>query len=218
MTMMEEKTFKCPIDGEIFEDGIIISTNQMGQHTDFKPVVGGVFPFPFYVHACPKCGFSGYDEDFNEEYSDDFKEWVKSELAAQLESGALYGGLKYLLAAQCAEKTGREEKEIGDRYLRGAWCAQDEESEELEARCRKESASHFIKAIEAGEYEKNDRAAVTYLVGELYRRLGMPDEAAEWFGRVQGEVTDPGEQAWVLTMAEKQKTSPVELFPEDLVQ
>ncbi len=218
MTMMEEKSFTCPVDGEVFQDGIIISTNQMGQYTDFKPVVGGLFPFPFYVHACPVCGFAGYEEDFQAQYEDDFKKWVKSELTGELESGPLYGGLKYLLAARCAHRLGKTRREVADLYLRGAWCAQDEEAPELEARCRKEAAVHFESALAAGEIDAKERAPIVYLVGELHRRLGDSEAAGAWFDKVAGEIVDSQEQSWVLKMTGIQRENPVDTFPEELGQ
>ncbi len=216
MTMIEDKEFRCPVDGEIFEDGIVLSTNQFGLYTDFKPVVGGLFPFPFFVHACPKCGFAGFDEDFEVEYDQDFKDWVLAELGGELESGPLYGGLKYLLAARCADKLGKPGLEVADLYLRGAWCAQDEEDTQLERRCRKEAAALYEKAFTAGDVPPDERVRVTFLIGELHRRLGDKDAAQTWFDRVAQEVTDPEEQSWLAKAAQVQKTSPVDEFPGDL--
>lgn len=218
MTMIEEQAFTCPIDGEVFEDGIVLSTNQMGTHTDFKPVVAGVFPYPFYVHACPKCGFAGYEEDFQADYDGEFKEWVETELSGEMESGPLYGGLKYLLAARCAGQLGKPRRQVADLYLRGAWCAQDEEAPKLEARCRKEAAKLFEEAMDAGEIEVQERSTMTYLVGELYRRLGKEGKAAAWFERVLSEVNEPDKQSWLIEAARMQKENPVDVFPEGLSQ
>jgi uncharacterized protein (DUF2225 family) len=218
MTTIDEVSFTCPVDGEVFADSVVMSTNQMGSHTDFKPVVGGLFPFPFYVHACPRCGFAGTEEDFAAGYDEKFKKWVKSELCGELEAGELYGGLKYVLAARCAERLGRPGREVADLYLRGAWCAQEEETPGLEARCRREAAARFEQALHAGGIDAGERAAITYLVGELQRRLGNAQEAALWFDRVDKEIVDPDEQAWIARAAVMQKQNPVDVFPEDLAQ
>jgi uncharacterized protein (DUF2225 family) len=215
MTTVREIKFTCPIDGEVFEDSAVMSTNQMGAHTDFKPVVGGLFPFPFYVHACPRCGFAGVEEDFAARYDEGFKNWVESELRGELEGAELYGGLKYVLAARCAQRLGKPRREVADLYLRGAWCAQEEETPDLENRCRRESAAQFEEALKAGELDAAERASVTYLVGELHRRLGDDGQAAAWFDRVESEIVDPDEQAWVVRAARMQKESPVEVFPDD---
>ena len=218
MTTIREVKFTCPVDGETFEDSVVTSTNQMGAHTDFKPVVGGLFPFPFYVHACPKCGFAGFEEDFAGKYDEDFKKWVLSELPGELQDAELYGGLKYLLAARCAERLGRQQRVVADLYLHGAWCAQEEESLELEKRCRKEAAARFEGALQSDELDAEERASVTYLVGELHRRLGNDSEAATWFDRVESEIIDAKEQEWVARAAGMQKENPVEVFPEDFAQ
>ncbi len=218
MTTLREVRFTCPVDGEVFEDSVIMSTNQMGMHTDFKPVVGGLFPFPFYVHACPKCGFAGSEEDFAASYDGDFKKWALSELSGELSGRELYGGLKYVLAARCAGRLGRPLREVADLYLRGAWCAQEEEEPDIERRCRMEAAAQFEKALESGSLEEAERATITYLVGELHRRLGNDGEAAAWFDRVEGEIMNPKEQAWVVRAAGMQRENPVEVFPEDFGQ
>lgn len=216
MTMIEEESFACPVCGEVFEDAIVISTNQMGQHTDFMPVVMGLFPFPYYIHACPKCGFAGFEEGFSAAYQQAFKDWVTTKLKQELESAELYGALKYVLAARCAHKLGKPAREVADLYLRGAWCAVVEEMPELEARCRKEAVERFEKALAEGGVPAEERAPITYLVGELHRRLGDTQTAHKWFDRAPGEITDPEEQAWVEKMAQMQKTNPVETFPEDI--
>jgi uncharacterized protein (DUF2225 family) len=216
--MINEESFICPIDGNVFEDGVVVSTNQMGAQTDFKPVVGGLFPFPFFVHACPSCGFASDEEGFGVQYDEDFKNWVKLELAVELKSGPLYGGLKYLLFARCAEKLGKPVNEVADLYLRGAWCAQEEETPDLESRCRKEALKHFEQALKSGDIEAKELATLTYLVGELYRRLGDTQTAASWFDKVESEIVDAEKQAWILKIAEIQKNNPVDIMPEDLAQ
>jgi uncharacterized protein len=53
---------------------------------------------------------------------------------------------------------------------------------------------------------------LTYLVGELWRRIGDIARAREWFDRVEDEMTDGETQGWVLEAAQQQKTSPREWF------
>ncbi len=44
---------------------------------------------------------------------------------------------------------------------------------------------------------------VTYLIGELYRRLEDRKSAREWFGAVEEVIIDP-EQQWILELTQKQ--------------
>jgi hypothetical protein len=59
---------------------------------------------------------------------------------------------------------------------------------------------------------QEERAILTYLVGELWRRIGDTMKAAMWFDRVAGEVTDLQSQQWVVDAADQQKMNPREWF------
>jgi hypothetical protein len=59
---------------------------------------------------------------------------------------------------------------------------------------------------------REERAILTYLVGELWRRIGDIKKATAWFGRVAGEVTDPQSQQWVVDAADQQRLNPREWF------
>ena len=48
-------------------------------------------------------------------------------------------------------------------------------------------------------------AILTYLVGELWRRIGDIRKASVWFGSVAGEVNDLQNQQWVIDAAEQQR-------------
>lgn len=69
----------------------------------------------------------------------------------------------------------------------------------------------YEKALAEADFPADGRAVYTYLVGELYRRVGDAREAGEWFDRVAGLVTDP-KQEWVVKLAEQQKTEPKEFI------
>jgi hypothetical protein len=53
---------------------------------------------------------------------------------------------------------------------------------------------------------------LTYLVGELWRRVGDTRRAIGWFDRVEDEVTDPAGQQWVLDASRQQRDCPREWF------
>ena len=59
---------------------------------------------------------------------------------------------------------------------------------------------------------REERAILTYLVGELWRRIGDNRKATAWFEQVAGEVTDPQNQQWVVDAADQQKLNPREWF------
>jgi hypothetical protein len=53
---------------------------------------------------------------------------------------------------------------------------------------------------------------LTYLVGELWRRVGDMTLAEEWFNQVPSEVTEQATQQWVLDAARQQRDCPREWF------
>jgi hypothetical protein len=71
----------------------------------------------------------------------------------------------------------------------------------------------FEEALRAYDaVPREERAILTYLVGELWRRIGDTGKAAHWFDAVEGEVTDPQNQQWVVDAADQQKLNPREWF------
>jgi hypothetical protein len=60
--------------------------------------------------------------------------------------------------------------------------------------------------------EREERAVLTYLVGELWRRSGDIRRATEWYNRVGAEINDPSTQQWVLDAARQQRDCPREWF------
>jgi hypothetical protein len=59
---------------------------------------------------------------------------------------------------------------------------------------------------------REERAILTYLVGELWRRIGDINKATRWYESVSGEVTDPESQQWVVDAADQQRLNPREWF------
>jgi len=63
-----------------------------------------------------------------------------------------------------------------------------------------------------GTVPDGERAVLTYLIGELWRRIGDARLAGVWFDRVRSEIIDAEEQGWVLEAAEQQRDMPREWF------
>ena len=55
-------------------------------------------------------------------------------------------------------------------------------------------------------------SVLTYLTGELWRRVGDSVQAHQWFKRVQSELTDPATQQWVVDAARQQRDCAREWF------
>jgi hypothetical protein len=71
----------------------------------------------------------------------------------------------------------------------------------------------FERALEAYDgVERDERAVLTYLVGELWRRIGDTAVGADWFNRVPDEVLDIDSQQWLIAAANQQRDCPREWF------
>ena len=95
--------------------------------------------------------------------------------------------------------------------MRAAWCCVDEFDTEAERYFRRKAAWRFAEALASYDgVPPLERPVLTYLVGELWRRIGDLTQAESWFLQVADEVTDPEAQQWVLDAAETQRTAPKE--------
>ena len=126
---------------------------------------------------------------------------------------AVPGSEKYEAAAKVAEWAGAEPRQVADLLLRAAWCCVDEGDVEAERYFRRKAAWAFEQALSAYDgVAREERAVLTYLVGELWRRAGDLKAARQWFEQVPHELTDAGSQQWVLDAARQQKDCPREWF------
>lgn len=169
-----------------------------GKDTDFRPHFLGIDPLAVFVQVCPHCTFAGYPEDFDDVVPEVKRFVLSGELRPEeVISGEaperLRGSSKYMLAARCrAAAPEATQLALADLYLRASWCARAEHFPERERECQAEAATRFEQALECGEVESKDRPVILYLVGELYRRLGMFEVARQFFD--EALHTSPEEQ------------------------
>jgi uncharacterized protein (DUF2225 family) len=215
MTTLQHIELRCPICDNRFKSQAVVSTNSFGgKRTDFHERAAGTQPLPYLIHMCGRCGYSGSERDFTEEadVSPMLKEHVWNELAPRLAAGAA-GSEKYEAAAKVAEWQSMEARYVADLLLRAAWCCVDEGDTEAERFFRRRAAWMFERAL--GSYDGvalEERAVLTYLVGELWRRVGDSKAATAWLNRVSDEVVDSQTQQWVVDAARQQRDNPREWF------
>ena len=216
MTTLQQIELTCPVCYDTFGSQAVQSTDALGgKATDFHERAKGTQPLPYLVHTCPKCGYTGNEHDFGEEAdpSPTIKEQVWDELAPKLPAGPLAGSDKYEFAATIAAWQGSEPRRIGDLLLRAAWCCVDEGDVEAERYFRRKAAWAYEEGLASYDgVARDERAVLTYLVGELWRRAGDVRKAREWFDKVPGEITDPRTQRWVADAARQQRDHPREWF------
>lgn len=216
MTTLNLIELTCPVCTNEFRSQTVVATNGFGgKRTDFHERAAGMQPLPYFVHLCAHCGYAGVTRDFDDEVqlTDQLRALVQQELAPALKSSLPSGSLKYEHAAKVAEWHGNDPRYLADLYLRAAWCCVDEGDSEAERYFRRKAAWRFADALSGYDgVPPDERAVITYLVGELWRRIGDHTQAEQWFDKVAAEVTEPSAQSWVLEVAEQQKCEPREWF------
>ena len=215
MTALRKIELRCPSCSHEFRSQTVVSTNWFGgKRTDFHERAAGAQPWAYQVHMCDRCGYSGAERDFTEQtdISPLVRERVWNELSPLVHSEAT-GSEKYEAAAKVAEWQGADQRYIGDLWLRAAWCCVDEGDAEAERYFRRLAAWSLEQALEFYDtVERDDRAVLVYLVGELWRRIGDLTQANAWFDLVPDEVTDAVAQQWIVDAAYRQRTDPKEWF------
>jgi uncharacterized protein (DUF2225 family) len=215
MTTLRQIELSCPICGNSFQSQAVVTTNAFGgKRTDFHERAAGTQPLAYLVHMCSECGYSGGERDFTQEaeVSPLLKEHVLNELTPCVPFSST-GSAKYEAAAKVAEWQGVEERNIADLLLRAAWCCVDEGDTEAERYFRRHAAWMFEKALDKYDGVTSDeRAVLTYLVGELWRRIGDLKQSRFWFERVSDEIVDEATQHWILAAADQQQSDPQEWF------
>jgi uncharacterized protein (DUF2225 family) len=216
MTTLQQIELRCPVCETRFRSQSVVSTNSFGgKRTDFHERAAGTQPLPYLVHMCSRCGYSGAERDFTEEadVTPTLKEHVWNELTPVISPAAVSGSEKYEAAAKVAEWQSMEPRHVADLLLRAAWCCVDEGDIEAERYFRRKAASAFERALASYDgVPRDERAVLTYLVGELWRRVGDGRKADAWFNRVAGEVLDLSAQQWVVDAARQQRDCPREWF------
>jgi uncharacterized protein len=208
----------CPNCEWTFFSATLETHEALGRkRTDFQVVSegAGVTALPYGVHLCDCCGFAGPESWFTGDghMNDELRRRVWDELAPQLARGPVPASEKYEVAARVATWVGVAPRQIGDLWLRAAWCCIDEGDSEAERFYRRHAARCFEEAL--GLYDGLDvdeRAVITYLIGELWRRIGDTRRANAFFGMVPYEITDERSQRWVIHWARRQQENPCDWF------
>jgi uncharacterized protein (DUF2225 family) len=216
MTTLELIDLACPVCAHTFRSQMVVATGGFAaKRTDFHERAAGMQPLPYFVHLCAHCGYAGTARDFDASVvpDDGLRALVWSSLTPALRREAVRGSLKYEHAAKVAEWQAGDPRYVADLYLRAAWCCVDELDTEAERYFRRLAARRFAEALAIDDgVPRGERAVLTYLVGELWRRVGDEVQARWWFDRVDAEVTEPSMQGWVLEAAAQQRQAPKEWF------
>ncbi|HOY65364.1 MAG TPA: DUF2225 domain-containing protein [Candidatus Ozemobacteraceae bacterium] len=206
MTRLARQHFACPTCKSEFDADIVESVSHQGQDSDFFPHYLGDDPLEYFLVACPTCGFCGYPDDYQSPSEADpvtahrIREILEQPVMKKLPRLAQ----AYYLAGKLYEDQKRNPYLIGNLYLRGSWVCRKSENRKAEIEMQQLAVKFLRFSVERSTVSNPDNVpVVTYLVGELYRRLEDKTQAREWFGSVE-EVLIDQDQQWILELTKKQ--------------
>jgi uncharacterized protein (DUF2225 family) len=191
MTTLILSEVQCPRCQLEFATATVASFSVLGSHTDFCPVYGGEPPLFHAIIVCPRCRYADQASvcatgagqssfiQAEKEPKSRTRSWTETEepRLSVLE--------RYRLAIETAQERGQDDGALASIYLRASWCARLLKKPGDEQALQNKAIEHLQQALAAGLAARDQIAPDTYLVGELYRRLGRFREAIEWFDRVK---------------------------------
>lgn len=190
MTTLHSETRTCPVCETVFPVQSVESCGSHGCDSDFRPHYWGPDPLEHFVHSCMECGFSGYVENFDDGASEVVIRKIRKFLTPRTRdlSRAQSAYFRYEFMALIYEWEDRDSLDVADSFLRASWVARTCNNREKERLYQREAVRRFEEALEIGECsDQQQRAVVSYLVGDLHRRLNRRRRAETWFHRAREE-------------------------------
>ncbi len=206
-TKMIDENFSCPVCGTRWISKVVDSVSHQGQDSDFYPHYIGDDPLPYFLVQCPECAFCAYPDDYAKDNQPKHRISSKQikEIQEQPHSKKLpKEAARYYLARKIYEDQKRNPYHIGNLYLRGSWCCRKLGNRRAEIEMQQLAVKFLRQSIDQSTLLNPDHLPiVTYLVGELFRRLEDRVHAREWFGTVE-EVVFDSDQQWLIELTKKQ--------------
>jgi uncharacterized protein len=167
----------------------------LNKESDFHEVFEGGNPIMYDIWVCPNCHYAAKKEEFSKIKVKEIEKITNSRLE-RIRVGKGIDFIKirdyessiasYKLAILCYEKMESRIGDIGNLYMKMAWIAREKKKKDDEQKYLKIAIEKFEEAIENKENFAGQLSEIgnTYLMGELYRRVGKYDKAEEYLKTV----------------------------------
>jgi len=182
--------------------------------TDLLRFSMGRMPVNYVVHTCPRCGWSGQEER-PDPASPEVRRFVREYITPMLEKGDVPPWRKWEYYALIKEAAGAADLEIGSAFLIAAQCARLGEKYERERQYRLRSVDHYLKAMEEGGVPEDSLYQTTYLIGELFRRIGDTWKSRHWFKKVLDMDIEHERREFFVKLTRQQMTEPRNFIDEE---
>ena len=189
--MIYSRKLKCPICKNDFKNMKVKESKLRVEeaHSDlFTKYKGDIHPLQYAAIVCPKCGYAALEGNFDKilpRHHAIIKEKVSSKWIGKdfTEKRTIEESIVcFKLALYCAELIQTKKAELAGICLKIAWLYRMKEDEE-ENKFLKLSVDLYEESF-AGEDGAMDEITLTYLIGEIHKRLGDVDDAVNWIGKV----------------------------------
>lgn len=189
-----DRKVTCPICGNEFttKSVKVNSVRIASKDSDFFVRYKTGNPYIYDIWTCAKCGYTAMKSDFNKIKSFE-KDILKEQLTPKWRERHFNAIMtpndaieKYKLALINATMLEKSKGTLGFILLRIAWMYRLLEDEDKEIHFLTQSVDCFVEAFSNEPFPIYglERDSLTYLIGELYRRIGEYDKALTWYSKV----------------------------------
>lgn len=162
--------------------------------SDFFTAYEDVNPIHYHINVCEQCGYAFMDKTTPKIKPAQRTQYI-DEVAPRWQARS-FGGVRSVfeavaackLAIFCAQFMEEPARTVGGLCLQLAWLYRDMGEEEKEQRFLKE-ACDFYEYAYMSDTTLDDQGKMTYLLGDLHRRLGNDNQAITYFSQVVNDKT-----------------------------
>ncbi|MDF2673640.1 MAG: hypothetical protein K0R09_1905 [Clostridiales bacterium] len=207
-----DKSFTCPVCNCDVKVRSVKSgkTRLMSKDTDLMPRHEPINPMFYDVAICPKCGYAAMVKYFDK-IKHEQTLIIKSTITPKFKAKA-YPDIydvdiaieRFKLALLNSVVKNSKMSERAYTCLKLAWMYRLKEDSETELKLLEQALIGFKDAFTKESFPicGMDTYTLIYLLGEISRRLGYPEDALRWFGKV---IVTPGVNPRLKEMARDQK-------------
>ena len=195
-------TVKCPVCGNPVVFGITMSMTTFGSTLDFQKQGAIGYYYEEKINACSKCYYAGYHEDFDTLFPQPYIDSIKT-VTARFQGKKIDNSLECEIAAEIKMLRKPTNDRLASIYLTASYFLRgDKEQDERRKGLQKKVLMYLEQGLKNNEYEKEQKATIHYLMGEMCRRTGDFEKAVEYFDLA---IDDKNKKDWVEKTAKDQK-------------
>ena len=186
-----DKNVKCPICSKEFTTKKVRTSRLriLKRDEDFLSYYNTENPIKYSIYVCPNCGYAASENKFDDIKNDQVgiiidnisSRWNKRDFGGVRD---LYEAIEsYKLALLAGTLLKARKLEQGNICLSLGWLYRLKEDKDEEARFLRLARDQFIEAYNTESLTGTgmDDSKLSYLIGELSRRINDKEEALSWF-------------------------------------